>query len=130
MESSSLPVTHRGRSGSRAAFWICAGVGVFAMLVVWCWVGFAAYEEYSEQSKALAAGTSMEGFAAFVGGIPLAVAHGVGLMLLLPLGWRSWRIKGIFIALAAVVIASLAGMGLAQILFAGQLFGYGETFIS
>ena len=122
-------LTHYGRSGPRIAFWICAGAGVLAMTVAWCWFGFAVYEEYSEQGKALAAGTSMDGFAAFFGGIPLVLAHLIGLILLLILGWCGWRIHGIFIGVAAVSSASLIGLGVAQILFEGRVFGIDETFV-
>ena len=121
--------THNERSGPRIAFWICGGAGILAMAIAWGWFGFAVYEEYSEQGKALAAGTSMDGFAAVFGGVPLVLAHVIGLILLLILGWYGWRVTGIVFGVAAVSVASIIGLGIAQILFAGQVFGIEETFV-
>lgn len=112
-----------------AKFWGWAGAGILVMSLAWSWLGLAVSEEYTEQGKALAAGTTMEGFAALVGGVPLVVAHVVGLAVLLLLGWRECRARGIVVGTAAVIGASLVGLGLAQILFEGQVFGVVEEFV-
>ena len=78
---------HRARFG----FWTMACLGVPAALFSWCWFGFAMAEAQSEQGKALAAGTTMAGFGETVGGIPVAVAHVVGLIVLLVLAHRAYR---------------------------------------
>ncbi|WP_241489395.1 hypothetical protein [Leucobacter celer] len=99
------------------------------MTIAWCWFGLAVYEEYSEQGKALAAGTTMDGFAAVFGGVPLVLAHVIGLVLLLILGWSGWRASGIVLGAVAVSVASLIGLGIAQILFEGRVFGVEELFV-
>lgn len=115
--------------GARLAFWAYAAIGVLAMSIAWCWFGLAVFEEASDRGKALAAGTSMDGFAATVGGIPLAVAHAIGLVLLLTLGWRVWRARGLALGLAGVVAASLIGLGVAQLIFEGRVFDAEQLFI-
>ncbi|RGE22397.1 hypothetical protein [Leucobacter sp. wl10] len=113
-------------SGSaRIAFWMLAGVGLIVMPIAWAWYGLTLYEEESEQGKALVAGTTMEGFAATFGLVPLVIAHAIGLGLLLYNGWRGWGGRGLAFGAAALVIASLAGLIFAQLLFGGDLFEMG-----
>lgn len=120
--STSEPQTSRG---ARAAFWPLASLGIIASIVAWSWYGFAQFEAQTEQGKALSAGTTMAGFAEVVGGIPLVVAHLLGLALLLALGWKGYRERGIAFALVAVAVASAIGVVVAQLLWAGQLFQLG-----
>ncbi|MEV8338850.1 hypothetical protein [Leucobacter sp. NPDC077196] len=106
---------------ARTAFWTYVGIGVGVMTVAWTWMGFATLEEITEQGKAEAAGTTMAGFAALIGGVPLVVAHLIGLSLLLRAGWRWWRGEGLICGLGATAVVSLIGFGVAQILFGGQV---------
>lgn len=115
--------------GLRAAFWAFAGVGVLALTVAWVWFGLALLEEATEQSKAEAAGTTMAGFAATFGGIPLALAHLTGIALLSVLGWLTWRGAGLAYAVLVVAAASLVGLGAAQLLFGGNLFYTAPVFV-
>jgi Sec-independent protein secretion pathway component TatC len=107
------------------SFWVVASLGVVASAIAWVWYGMAQEEAQSEQSKAVSAGTSMAGFAELVGGVPLVLAHLVGLGVLLILGWRSYRKHGIILAVVAVAIASAIGILCAQLLWAGDLFELG-----
>lgn len=111
--------------GSRVAFWVVASLGVVASAVSWVWYGMAQEEAQSEQGKAVSAGTSMAGFAELVGGIPLVLAHLVGLGLLLIFGWGGYRKRGVVLAIAAVAVASIIGILCAQLLWAGELFELG-----
>jgi hypothetical protein len=111
--------------GARIGFWVVAALGVPAAAVAWTWYGFAQFEAQTEQSKALAAGTSMAGFGEALGGVPLALAHLVGIVTLLVLGWSGYRGRGIVLAIAAVLISSAIGIGGAQLLWAGELFQLG-----
>lgn len=111
--------------GSRLAFWIVASLGVVASAISWIWYGMAQEEAQSEQSKAVSAGTSMAGFAELLGGIPLVLAHLLGLGLLLIFGWGGYRKRGVILAISAVAVASVIGILCAQLLWAGQLFDLG-----
>lgn len=82
-------------AGARIAFWVIAGFGVVASAIAWAWYGLAQEEAQSEQGKAVAAGTSMAGFAEVVGGLPLILAHLLGLGMLLIFGWRGYRRRGV-----------------------------------
>jgi len=94
-------------------------------VAAWTWYGMAQFEAQSEQGKALSADTTMAGFAEVFGGIPLAFAHIIGLAVLMPLGWFAYRGRGLAAAVAAVVVASIIGIVIAQLLFAGELFELG-----
>src|SRR6478735_1764861 len=107
------------------AFWVVALLGIPAAAVVWSWYGFAQLEAQTEQGKALAAGTTMAGFGEVLGGVPLLLAHLVGLIALPLLGWLAYRGRGIALAVLAVCVASAIGVGIAQALFAGELFQLG-----
>lgn len=106
-------------------FWGFAGIGVLVMVLAWSWYGLAHLEAETDQGKALTAGTTMEGFAFAVGGIPLIAAHLIGAAILLPLGRRHWSLPGLAYGILAVAAASLLGMGAGQMLFGGDLFELG-----
>ena len=110
--------------GARIAFWWVAWLGLPAALFSWCWYGFAMAEAQSEQGKALAAGTTMAGFGEAVGGIPVAVAHVVGLIVLLLLAHRAYPGSALVFAGTAVIVASVIGLGGAQLLFGGAVFHF------
>ncbi|MGU3647062.1 hypothetical protein ACLBXX_19055 [Microbacterium sp. C23T] len=76
-------------------------------------------------SVADTAGTTMAGFAEAIGGVPLVLAHLIGLILLLVLGWWSYGKRGIALAIVAVIVASGVGIVVAQILWGGELFQLG-----
>ncbi|WP_193750717.1 hypothetical protein [Leucobacter chromiiresistens] len=86
-------------------------------------------EEAHEQGKAEAAGRTMAGFAATVGGVPLVLAHVIGLVLLSRIGWRVWRGAGLAYAALAVAAASIVGIGVGQLLFGGNLFYTAPVFV-
>ena len=110
--------------GGRDAFWLVAGFGAVLLCVAWVWYGMAFHEEMTEQGKALSAGTTMAGFGFAFGGIPLIIAHLLVLVPLLAIGlkYHSRRAVGIVQPLAAVGIASVLGITVAQLLWAGMLF--------
>lgn len=110
--------------------WPFAGIGVLVLAVAWAWYGLAIHEEASEQSKVEAAGTTMAGFAALFGGVPLVLANPVGVVLLSVLGWRTWRAAGLAYTVFSVTAASLLGLGAAQFLFGSNLFNTDPIFIS
>ena len=107
-----------------------ASLGIIASVVAWSWYGFAQFEAQTEQGKALAAGTTMAGFAEVVGGVPLIVAHLLGLAVLLALGWKGYRERGIAFAVVAVISASGIGLVFAQLMWAGELFQHGISNIT
>ncbi|WP_427868703.1 hypothetical protein [Leucobacter luti] len=121
--------TNAERKIATTAFWTCTGAGVLAMAVAWLWLGLSIVEEASEQGKAEAAGTSMAGFAATVGGTPLAIAHLLGFALLSRIAWRIRHDPGLAYALLGCVAASLAGLGVAQLLLWGQLFSAEPAYV-
>lgn len=117
---------------ARTRFWVIASLGIAAAAIAWFWYGFVQLEAQTEQGKALVAGTTMAGFAEVVGGIPLVFAHLLGLGVLLLLGWRGYRGRGIAFAFLAVLVASGLGVLCAQLLWQGQLFELGinnDTYI-
>lgn len=115
-------ITSVERRSTPTAFWAWTGAGALVMAAAWFWFGLSVSEEASEQGKAEAAGTTMAGFAATVGGVPLVLAHIVGLVLLSVTGWRAWRGAGLVYAALAVAAASLVGFGIGQLFFGGNLF--------
>ena len=67
----------------------------------------------------------MAGFAEVIGGVPLILAHLIGLILLLVVGWWAYGKRGIALAIVAVIVASGIGIIVAQILWGGELFQLG-----
>lgn len=113
------------RGGSPGpTFWVLAATGVIALSVAWVWLGMAFEEEMSDQPKAVSAGTTMAGFGASVGILPLVLAHVTGVVLLgltaFPGSRRSGRVW--VWALASVAVASIIGLLVAEGLFGGRLF--------
>ncbi|WP_188436395.1 hypothetical protein [Microbacterium murale] len=106
-------------------FIVATILGVPTAAVAWTWYGLAQFEAQTEQGKALAAGTTMAGSAEIMGGVPLVLAHLVGLVTLGVLGWKGQRGRGIGFAFLAVAIASVVGIIVAQLLWEGQLFQLG-----
>ncbi|RWZ53250.1 hypothetical protein ELQ90_01760 [Labedella phragmitis] len=102
-------------------------VGVIVMIVGWNWFGLAHEEEMTEQPKAVSAGSTMAGWGAVVGGVPLVAAHMVGLVLLaiVAVRGRVRRWTGFVYAVLAVALASGVGIAVAQVLWAGELFMMG-----
>ncbi len=124
--------TRSNADATRTQFWVVAGLGPLAAIIAWGWYGFAHAEAQSEQGKALSAGTTMAGFAEVIGGIPLVLAHVIGLMLLVVVGGFGYGRRGILYAVGAVLAASVIGICVAQWAFGGQLFELGvgnETFV-
>lgn len=117
---------------SRDVFWVVALLGIAAATIAWGWYAFAQFEAQTEQGRALNAGTTMAGFAEFFGGGPLVLAHLLGLILLLVLGWTGWHLPGVALAVVAVLVASGLGVLIAQLVWQGELVELGidnDTFI-
>ena len=110
--------------GARVAFWWIACLGLPAALFSWCWYGFAMLEAQSEQGKALAAGTTMAGFGETVGGVPVALAHLAGLILLLVTARKGYPGAAIAMAVVALIVASAIGLAAAQLAFGGAVFHF------
>ncbi|MFD1339368.1 hypothetical protein [Microbacterium lemovicicum] len=117
----------RAADGWRVGFWVVAALGIPAAAVAWAWYGLAQFEAQTEQGKAVSAGTTMAGFAEMVGGVPLVLAHLLGLIGLIVLGYKGYGNSGIVFSVTAVLIASGVGIGVAQLLWAGELFQLGIT---
>lgn len=113
---------------SRSQFWIFAAIGVPATFVGWLILMLASYEEMTEQGKAVAAGTTMEGTTVMFGVIPLVIIHLIGFMTLCSLGalGRLHRGGGALLGAAAVVGASLVSLCIVLILGDGQLLASSE----
>lgn len=118
-------VTESVQRGVANPFWVFAALGVPILAIAWTWYGLAQSEAASEQGKALAAGTTMASFGESFGGIPLVVVHLIGLIILVVLGWKKHGGHGIAVAFLALIIASFIGIGIAQVLWEGQLFQLG-----
>lgn len=120
------PTAHVPRaSTAKSNFWANFGLGFAAMFVAWNWYAYAQSDAQAEQPRALAANTTMDGFAELIGGVPLALAHLVGLGLLLSFGWRAWRWKGLALGAAAVLAVSLISIIVTQLFWGGELFELG-----
>lgn len=119
-------------SAARTGFWVTTMVGIFVVAIAWFWYGFMQFESQTEQGKALAAGTTMAGFAEFFGGVPLVFAHLLMLTVLLVFGCKEYGEQGIVFSIIAVVVASGLGILFAQVVWQGQLFELGidnDTFV-
>ncbi|WP_334153085.1 hypothetical protein [Microbacterium sp.] len=109
----------------RAAAWTFAlllSVILFAAAWAWCWLSFD--EEFSEESKAQAAGTTMAGWGLQFGLIPVVVLHAlvlIGLFLAIRGGRRAVG-RSLLIALAVLAITSLPGFVVMQALSGGSMF--------
>lgn len=119
------PPTQHGWKSTRSAvlFWVLAVVGLPIMAGAWLWLSLASLEEATEQPKAVAAGTTMAGTTLLVGGIPLALTHVLGLVVLgaVAVKGRRHRWTGMIATLVAVAVASAAGIAFVLILNGGQL---------
>jgi hypothetical protein len=113
--------------GAARWFWTFSAIGVVAMIAAWQVFGVAYEEEMSEQPKALAAGTTMAGTGALLGGVPLVIAHLAGLVALSVIAMRGRAVMwtGIVYAVVATAIASGIGLLVAHVLWGGQLFMMG-----
>ncbi|CAH0252081.1 hypothetical protein SRABI76_03268 [Microbacterium oxydans] len=109
----------------RVAAWTLAlllSVILFAVAWAWCWLGFE--EEFSEEGKAQAAGTTMAGWGLQFGLIPVLVLHAlvlIGLFLAIRGGRRGVGLS-LLIALGILVAASLPGFVVVQVLSGGSMF--------
>ena len=119
--ASTPPRTLRSKTG----FLVFGLLGLPVMAAAWVWYGMAFDEEMTEQSKALSAGTTMEGFGAAVGVPPLVIAHVLGLVILAVLGagFARPKAKALLLAAGAVAAASVLGIIVGQVLWSGDLFG-------
>lgn len=117
----------RDRS-SRALFWTFATIGVPVTFAGWLLLKFASYEEVSDQSSAVSAGTTMAGTTLALGVIPLVIIHLIGFMILCALGalGRLHRGRGGLLGAAAVLGASLFSLSVVLILGEGHLLATTE----
>lgn len=125
--SRALPTPHATQGWKTTAylgvFGVLAIVGLFVMTGAWLLLPLASLEELTEQGKAVAAGTTMEGTTVLYGVVPLVLAHVVGLLILCSIGvsGRYDRRVGLGLGVAAVAAASLVGLIVTLILSGGQL---------
>lgn len=119
------PIPERGWRNDivAALFWLLAVVGALVMTGAWFLLALASLEEGTEQSKALAAGTTMAGTTLLLGVAPLVLAHIAGFVLLCLVGTtgRFDRARGVLWAGVAVVAASLVGLVVVLVLSGGEL---------
>ncbi|KQZ85567.1 hypothetical protein ASD56_04425 [Microbacterium sp. Root166] len=120
-----MPAAAAPSDRDRTLFWVVAVLGIPAAVIAWNWYGFAQWEAQTEQPKALSADNTMAGFGEMFGGIPLVLAHFVGLAVLLTLGWAAYGRQGLLRAVIAVAVASVIGIAIAQIGWGGELFELG-----
>jgi hypothetical protein len=104
-------------------FTVFALLGFPIMAAAWLWLNLASLEEATEQPKALAAGTTMAGTTLLLGGIPLIVAHALGVVILSAGAGtvRGSRRSAVVAAVVAVGIASAVGVTFVLIVNGGQL---------
>lgn len=95
-----------------------------AFAVGWLWFAFAYFEEWSEQCKAIAASTTMDGLGATLGMAPLIGLHVVILALLIGMAWRGRIGTRVIIGLSATAVASAVALLVAQSLLTGTVFTY------
>lgn len=99
--------------------------GVLLLAVAWAWCGMSYDEEFSEQSKALAAGSTMEGWGMSIGLIPALIVHvlvAAGVFLAVRDGGRRGALASLGLAFAIVAAMSLPGFIAVQMLFGGSMF--------
>ncbi len=102
-----------------------AVVAVVIFAFAWIWCGMAYAEEFSEEPKAQAAGTTMAGWGLGWGLVPVLVFHGlvvIGGIVALRDGGRRGVLVSIVSALALVALVSLPGFVAVQLLFGGTMF--------
>lgn len=119
----------RSRSGAtqRASllpFVVLAVVAVVVLTAGWLWFAFAFFEEWSEQCKATAAGTTMAGTGAALGLAPLIALHVVMLLVLIGTARRGQAAPNIGLGLGATAVASASALLVAQLLSNGTVFAY------
>ncbi len=105
-------------------FWSLAVFGVVVMIASWAMLHAASLEQISERSnKALAAGSTTDGFIFWLGWVPLIIAHVVGFVIMISVasGLRSDRRSGMRLGVWAVVAASAIGLIVTLVLTGGQL---------
>lgn len=100
----------------------------FALLifaVAWVWCGMSYEEQFSEQSKAVSAGSTMEGWGFTVGSVPVLVFHAlvaIGAFFAVRDGGRRGVLASLALALVLVVAVSLPGFVAVQLLYGGTMF--------
>ena len=100
----------------------------FALLffaVAWVWCGMSYEEEFSEQSKAVSAGSTMEGWGFTIGLVPVLVLHAliaIGAFFAVRDGGRRRVLLSAMLALALVATVSLPGFVAVQMLYGGTMF--------
>ncbi|WEK62476.1 MAG: hypothetical protein P0Y60_06955 [Candidatus Microbacterium colombiense] len=111
--------------GLRIAGWIGAALFLLALFAVaWVWCAMAFDEQFSEESKAQAADTTMAGFGLAWGLIPVLVLHVlvlIGLFLAIRDGWRGVGLS-VLLAVGALAATSLPGFVATQLLSGGSMF--------
>ncbi|MCS6549224.1 hypothetical protein NYS50_15185 [Curtobacterium flaccumfaciens pv. flaccumfaciens] len=102
------------------AFWATAALGVLPAGGSWMWLYLAS----DEDARGTAHDRSWPNAAVLsLGGIPLLIAHVVGLVVLVTLAARARRSMGSAAALGVIVLLgdSLIGLGLSLLLTGGQV---------
>lgn len=120
-----VPVTPSSSSrGALVLFWVLAVAGAAVMFVAWGWMATSWIDEILEEPRARAAGTTVQGTAMVVGGVPLVIAHLLGFTVLVPAARSAGASRGraFGYAGAAIGVASLIGVLTAQFLMGSQPF--------
>ncbi|MBZ4487138.1 hypothetical protein LQ938_15155 [Microbacterium sp. cx-55] len=106
-------------------FWVFGTLGaVLVMPVAWTWFGWAFSEERTDECRALAAGTSMGGYGALLGLVPLIVVYAIGAVVLWSTAAAGKRTRSSAVGhvLVVMIAGTAIGIAVAQFLLAGQLF--------
>lgn len=113
-------------TGVKAVAWTASvffAVVFFAL--AWAWCGSSYEEQFSEQGKALSAGSSMEGWGFAVGLVPVLVFHAlaaIGALFAVRDGGRRGWLPSLALALLLIAAASLPGFIAVQLLYGGTMF--------
>jgi hypothetical protein len=111
-----------GSRAARVSFWTLGVLSVLFFAAAWFWVALAFGEEWSEEPKAQAAGTTVAGTGLWMALIPVLVVHVVACAVAAVLavgGWGAPVWRRILLAVPAVIIASLPGFLLWMLLSPG-----------
>ncbi|WP_439901601.1 hypothetical protein [Microbacterium azadirachtae] len=131
MSAVALPEEAAARR-ARVWFWWLGALAVLVFAVAWLWVAMAYGEEFSEEGKARAAGTTMAGTGFAIGLVPVLILHAVSIVfatLLAREGWGRPLLGRFVVAVFAVGAASLPGFVLWMLLSPGGTMFVPEPYV-
>lgn len=114
--------------GGRAAFWIVASGAPLVLCVAWFWYGLSYFDEMTDNRPAGMESTSVD-TGVLLGVPPLVLSYLVALFSLLLIGFKYHvqTVRVVVLSLAVVVVASVIGIAVNQLLWAGCLFAMSAT---